>query len=40
MKHKAKTKMARRMMTKKEIAGHTPIFQSKAWEIRKEEKRR
>lgn len=32
-------KMARRIMTKKEIRDRTPIFQSDGWNVRKEEKK-
>lgn len=38
MKHKKKVKMARKMLSKKEIKNHTPIFQSDAWEQRKDSK--
>lgn len=34
--YKAKKEMARNMMTAEEISDHTPIFQSKAWRLRKE----
>lgn len=34
MKHKDKLKLARKLLTKEEK--HTPVFQSKAWEARKE----
>lgn len=33
--HKDKIKLARKMVTKGEIKTHTPLFQSKAWELRK-----
>jgi hypothetical protein len=38
MTHINKKTTARRMMTKLEIKYHTPIFQSKAWEERKDNK--
>jgi len=37
MTHKQKVKLARRMITRKESG--TPIFQSAAWEKRKESKK-
>ena len=40
MNNKQKTKMARRMRTPKEIKEGVPIFQTDAWEKRKEAKRR
>ena len=39
MKHTDKIKLARKMLTKEEIQKKTPIFQSNAWESRKEAKR-
>jgi len=39
MKHTDKIKMARKMLTKKEVLKKTPIFQSEAWESRKEAKK-
>jgi len=38
--HKQKVKLARKLLTKKEISEHTPIFQSQAWEQRKINKRK
>lgn len=38
MKHKQKVKMARRMRSREEIKKKVPLFQSKAWENRKEAK--
>jgi len=39
MKHTDKIKLARKMLTKEEIQKKTPIFQSNAWESRKEAKK-
>ena len=39
MKHKQKLKMAYKMMTREEIKKHVSPFQSRAWELRKENKR-
>jgi len=39
MKHTDKIKMAKKMLTKEEILKKTPIFQSNAWESRKEAKK-
>lgn len=36
MTHRIKQQLARRLMTKQEVKYHTPTFQSKAWEERKE----
>ena len=36
MTHKKKTKMARKMRTQQEIKNRISIFQSEAWEKRKE----
>lgn len=35
MTHKQKTKLARRMMSPLEISRGTPIFSSKAWNVRR-----
>lgn len=34
--HREKMRMARRMITKEERKNHTPIFSSKAWNMRAE----
>ncbi len=36
--HKQKVKMARRMRTREEVKNKTPIFQTEAWDRRKEAK--
>jgi len=33
--HKDKLKLARKMITRNEIKNHTPLFQSKAWKLKK-----
>lgn len=38
--HNKKKRLARKMMSKAEIKAKTPIFQSAAWEARKEAKKR
>lgn len=40
MKHKQKVKKARKMRTQKEIRDRVPVFLTKAWEERKDAKRR
>ena len=35
MKHKEKVRLARKLRTHKELKDRVPIFQTKAWEIRK-----
>ena len=34
--HREKQRMARKMRTKEEVKNHTPIFSSKAWNMRAE----
>jgi hypothetical protein len=39
MNHRQKLKMARKMMTPKEISAHIPPFDSESWNKRKKTKR-
>jgi len=40
MKKKEKVKLARKLRTRQELKDRVPIFQTKAWEIRKEARRK